>query len=168
MPYEVGAVLSHVMENGSKKPLGCASRILTAAEKGYSQLDKEGLAIVFTVERFHQYLYGRTFKIYMDHKPLMRLFSETKCIPTLASARIQRRGLTLSTYQYAIVYRAGEDDANADALSRLPLPETPSVTYVPPETVFSLERHAETPVNASRIKQWTRLPHCGGRRVVEA
>lgn len=75
---------------------------------------------MFTVERFHQYLYGRAFKIYMDHKPLMRLFSETKRIPTLASARIQSRALTLSTYQYAIVYRVGEDNANDDALSRLP------------------------------------------------
>lgn len=120
LPYGVGAVLSHGMEDRSEKPLGCASRILTAAEKGYSQLDKEGLAIVFTVECFHQYLYGRAFKIYMDHKPLMRLFSETKHIPTLASARIQRMALTLSTYQYAIVYRAGEDNANDDALSRLP------------------------------------------------
>ena len=54
-PYGVGAVLSHVMKDGSEKPVGFASRTLTAAEKGYSQLDKEGLAIVFAVKRFHQY-----------------------------------------------------------------------------------------------------------------
>lgn len=175
-PYGVRAVLSHVMEDGLEKPVGFVSLTLTAAEKGYSQLDKEGLAIVFAVKRFHQYLYGRAFKIYTDHKPLMSLFSETKCIPPLASARIQRWALTLSAYQYTIVYRAGKDNANADALSRLPLPETPTVTYVPPETVFSLERLAETPVKASCIKQWTErdlcpftgLAQCGGRRGVGA
>jgi hypothetical protein len=135
-PYGVGAVLSHVMKNGSEKPVGFASRTLTAAEKGYSQLDKEGLAIVFAVKRFHQYLYGRVFKIYTDHKPLMSLFSETRGIPPLASARIQRWALILSAYQYSIVYRTGKDNANADALSRLPLPETPVSTYVPPESFF--------------------------------
>lgn len=133
------------MEDGSEKPVDFTLRTLTAAEKGYSHLDKEGLAIVFAGKHFHQYLYGRAFKIYTDHKPLMSLFSETKCISTLASVRIQHWSLTLSAYQYAIVYRAGKYNAKADVLSRLPLPETPAVMYVPPETVFSLERLAETP-----------------------
>lgn len=66
------------------------SRTLTAAEKGYSQLEKEGLAVVFAVKRFHHYLFGRPFTIFTDHKPLMGLFSEKKGIPPMASARIQR------------------------------------------------------------------------------
>ena len=53
------------------------------------------------------------------------------------------------------MYRAGKDNANADALSRLPLPETPVSTYVPPETVFSLEKLSQTPVKAAQVKQWT-------------
>ena len=70
-----------------------------------------------------------------NHKPLQPLFSETRPIPAMASARIQRWALTLSTYSYTIAYKPGGDHINADVLSRLPLPEAPSEVPLPGETV---------------------------------
>ena len=88
-PYGLGAVLSHQMPGGSEEPVTFASRTLTKTERNYSQIEKEALAIVYAVKKFHQYLFGRHFFLYTDHKPLLGLLSELKGIPSMAAAHIQ-------------------------------------------------------------------------------
>ncbi|KAL5474436.1 hypothetical protein EMCRGX_G026382 [Ephydatia muelleri] len=136
---KVGAVLAHTFPDGSEHPVAFASRTLAPAEKNYSQLDKEGLAIIFGVEKFHNFLFGRQFTIFTDHKPLKHLFGEDKPIPPMASARLQRWALKLSAYQYKIAHKPGKDNANADILSRLPLPEYSMEVTLLGETVMLLE-----------------------------
>ena len=102
-------MLSHQFTDGVEKPIAFASQTLASEERRYAHLDKElkeALAII-GLKHFNQYLAGRHFVIYSDHKPLMYLFSATKPTLTMASAQIQRWALTLSysSYDYEIQYR---------------------------------------------------------------
>ena len=60
-PYGVGALLSHLMPDRSEKPIIFGSLMLPEAEKSYSQIEKEGLAIIFVVKRFTNLLQLRHF-----------------------------------------------------------------------------------------------------------
>ena len=103
-PYGVCAVVDHVIKDGSERPVAYASRTLSTAERNYGHLDKEVLAVGFAVKKFHQFLYGRLFKIYTDHKPLLGLLHPEKATPLMASSRMQRWALTLLAYEYELLY----------------------------------------------------------------
>ena len=154
-PYGLGGIISHIID-GEERPIACVSRKLNSAERRYSQLDKEGLAVVFAVKKFHKYLEGREFQVQTDHKPLLGLLGEDKPIPLLASPRVQRWAITLSAYNYKLVYRKGVDHANADCMSRLPLPETIAEVPIPGDTIHVLDLLDCTPVTADRVREWTR------------
>ena len=154
--YGVGAVPSHRMGDGTERPTGYASRSLNTAERGYSTIEKEALAIVFGVKKFNQFLYGRKFIIQTDHKPLEGLFNNKKGVPQQAAPRVQRWALTLAAYEYRIVHKSGKTNGNAEAPSRLPLSITPESVPVPGETVLLLDHLNHTPISSRHIRQWTR------------
>ena len=154
-PYGIGAVLSHVFSDGSEKPVGFVSRSLTKSERNYAQIEKEALSCVFGVKKFYSYLFGHHFMLQTDHKPLVYLFNESKAVPPQASARLQRWALILASYEYTITGRSTLEHANADAVSRLPLPDVPEETSVPPELVLMVETLNDSPVSPTQIARWT-------------
>ena len=101
----ISEVISHIMEDGEKKSIPYTSYILRVAKKkNYAPIEKEDLAVVNRIKKFHQELYDQHFTIVTDHKPTLRLLYEMKAIPTLVSQWIQRKAVTLSAYEYTLQY----------------------------------------------------------------
>ena len=65
------------------KPIAFASKSLTDTETRYANIERELLAIIFGCEKFHTYLYGRSFVVESDHKLL-----EMICLKNLISAPV--------------------------------------------------------------------------------
>ena len=154
--YGIGAVLCHKID-GKERPVAFASRTLSCAERNYSQLEKEALALVFALKHFNEYLWGQpSFSLVTDHKPLLGLFSSSKPISYMASGRIQRWSLLLQAYRFELMHRSGEKLGNADALSRLPLSVATDSTPIPADWTMLVNFLDHAPVSSQDIANATR------------
>ncbi|KAL8599835.1 hypothetical protein ACOMHN_038408 [Nucella lapillus] len=94
------------------------------AKQRYAQIEKEALAITWSLEHWADLLIGMTFRVHTDHKPLVPLFS-TKLIDELP-IRIQRFRMRLMRFCFDITHVPGKELYTADALSRALLELTKS------------------------------------------
>ena len=112
----LGAVL---LQNS--KPVMFTSRALTGSERNYQNLEREYVAIIWGMEKFHYFLYGKEFTLEMDQKPLVSIYRKHM---VEISPRIQRLIVRSFPYQpFNVQYRKGVEIPLADALSHVtPLP----------------------------------------------
>lgn len=106
----IGAVL---LQDG--RPVEYASRSLTVSERNWAQIEKEALSVLYGLERFDQYTYGRNVMIQNDHKPLEAILKKPLA---MAPKRLQDIMMRWNRYDFNFVYVKGTNLTIADTLSR--------------------------------------------------
>ena len=100
--------------DGKLFPVCYASKKLSSAERNYSTIEKECLAIVWGFKRFHLYLYGVPFVLQTDHEPLKYMNSAK-----FANGRLMRWAMFLQSYNFRVEAIKGSENVGADYLSRI-------------------------------------------------
>jgi len=127
-------------------PVAYASRALTSTEMRYAQIEKECLSVVYGLERFDLYTYGRFVNVTNDHKPLEVIFDKPLCsIPK----RLQAMMMRIARYDISLKYQPGNSVILADTLSRAyPLSSIPD-----DEEVTEYEVMSVIPLSQSRYEE---------------
>ena len=106
--------ISGVLVSKKGKPVQFMSRKLTAAEARYDIVEREALAVYWSVNKAKSFLIGRHFKLYTDHKGLQYIFNNEK-----ASPKVIRWRLNLQEFDFEVCYYRGSENVAADFFSRI-------------------------------------------------
>ena len=111
--YAVGGILVQDDKNGVERVIQYVSHSLSTTQRKWSVPEVEGYAIIYCINKLRPYLYGASFTVFTDHRPLKALFTKE-----MQNARIQRWGVLLQEYGANIEYTSGSSNIRADMLSR--------------------------------------------------
>ena len=100
-------------ELGIKHPIAFAGRKLLPREVHYSTIEKECIAIVWAIQKFQNFLYGKSFILETDDESLL-YFNKAQ----YQNRRLMRWALTLQQYQFTVRVIKGSDNVGADFWSQ--------------------------------------------------
>ena len=111
----VGAILYFYDDDspGTRKVIGYASRKMRDAERRYTTLEKEALAVVWAIENYKEYLEGRKFVLLTDNQVLSWMKASRD-----VNTKLCRWFLTVMGYDFIVKHVRGEDNEGPDGLSR--------------------------------------------------
>lgn len=110
----IGAVLTR-MSGDDKHVIAYISRFLSSAERNYSTLEKECLAVEWSIDKLRAYLEGYTFTVFTDHHSWTWLYK------TPSTSRMSRKMdfLQLQQFDFKIIHWKEVDEIPPDMLSRV-------------------------------------------------
>lgn len=152
----IAGVLSQI-KNGEERTVACVSRTLMPAEQKMSTVEKEALAVYFTVNKFFYYLCCSKFKIRTDCRALVALYGEHRSIPKMSANRLQRWAVFLSTFNYTIEHIKGKNNPVADYMSRMPLETITTTEEAAGRNTYICftEGQGSWPVNNAEVRKAT-------------
>ena len=111
-------------EDGRPHVVYYARKTLNEAQRNYTTIEKELLAVVYALDKFQAYLVGSDIVIFTDHSALKYLLTKQN-----AKARLIRWVLRLQEFNLQIKDKKGVENVVADHLSRLTIAHD---THSPP------------------------------------
>ena len=116
--FAVGFCLSQLNDEGHEVVIEYGGRSLSTQERKLSATARELIAVVDSLTKWRDYLYGKKVRIFTDHKPLLDIFRPSNY--SRLTGRIARAALLVQEFDYEILYKPGKSNCNADFLSRVP------------------------------------------------
>ena len=121
----LGGVLGQLDDEGREKVVAYHGRRLNKHERNYTVTEIELLAAVDSIKHWRPYLWGRAFKLVVDHSALRWLHTMRDTMEGGPASRLMRWILKLSEYRFHVEHKPGALHKDADAISRLVTREKP-------------------------------------------
>ena len=112
--FAVAAALGQLDQKGIERPIAFASQKLSGAQLGWAIIEKEAYAIIWSLNRFREIIFGSRITVFCDHNPLQYI---KECAPK--SAKLLRWSLALQEFDVEVKYTKGSQNVVADYLSRI-------------------------------------------------
>jgi hypothetical protein len=94
----LGAMLSQIGKDNEERAISYSSSTLKPTQENYSVTQLEALAVIWAIEKYKHYLWGKKFTIRTDHSALTSIFRKK----TLLIGRLARWAIALQEYDYII------------------------------------------------------------------
>ena len=117
----LGIILAQPGEGGLDHSVAFVSRKISSAKCNYTTTEREGLAMVYALQKFIYYLLGAHFKMFTDHLALKYLVNKL-----VLGGKICIWLLLFQEYDFEIIVKPGRLNAGLDRLSRLEIGEEPT------------------------------------------
>ena len=115
----IGGVLSQVDDEGHERVVAYYGRRLKDAERNYTVTEIELLAAMESIRNWRPYLWGRQFRLVIDHAALKWLHTMRDTMEGGPASRLMRWILKLAEYRFTVEHKPGKKHWDADGISRL-------------------------------------------------